>query len=182
MSLKNIETLDEAANRVLHHLSGLDDIYLEQLYTFSEVDRDPGERTLSTAYYALINSEDHNLLADENYSAEWFNIKDAPHLIFDHNEMVQKAILRLRRRAVSKPIGFELLPEKFTMLQLQKLYEAILDKKLDKRNFINKVNALDILVKLEEKDMTSSRKGSYLYQFDKEKYDNNIEEGFTFKI
>jgi len=96
--------------------------------------------------------------------------------------MVQKAILRLRRRAISKPIGFELLPEKFTMRQLQKLYESILDEKLDKRNFINKVNGLDILVKLEEKDMTSSRKGSYLYQFDKEKYDRNVEDGITFKI
>ena len=180
--LKRTETLDDAAKRILNHLSGLDDIYLEQLYTFSEVDRDPGERTLSTAYYALINSEDHKLLEDGDYTAKWFDIKESPNLIFDHNEMVQKAILRLRRRAVSKPIGFELLPEKFTMLQLQKLYEAILDVELDKRNFINKVNALDILVKLDEKDMTSSRKGSYLYQFDKEKYDQKIEEGFTFKI
>ena len=180
--LKRTETLDEAANRILHHLSGLDDIYLEQLYTFSEVDRDPAERTLSTAYYALINSEDNNQIRNDNYTAKWFDIADTPALIFDHQEMIQKAILRLRRRAVSKPIGFELLPEKFTMLQLQKLYEAILDKKLDKRNFINKINALDILVKLEEKDMTSSRKGSFLYQFDKEKYDQNIEEGFVFKI
>ncbi|MAW94855.1 MULTISPECIES: NUDIX domain-containing protein [unclassified Leeuwenhoekiella] len=180
--LKRTETLDEAANRILQHLSGLDDIYLEQLYTFSEVDRDPGERTLSTAYYALINSENHTQVAKGAYSAQWFNIEDAPNLIFDHGEMVEKAILRLRRRAVSKPIGFELLPEKFTMLQLQKLYEAILDEKLDKRNFINKVNALDILIKLDEKDMTSSRKGSYLYQFDKQKYDQKIEEGFTFKL
>ncbi len=180
--LKSSETLDEAANRILQHLSGLDDIYLEQLYTFSEIDRDPAERTLSTAYYALINSEDHQQLADGAYKAQWFNVKEAPVLIFDHAEMVAKAILRLRRRAITKPLGFELLPEKFTMLQLQKLYEAILDLELDKRNFINKVNALDILIKLDEKDMTSSRKGSFLYKFDKEKYDQKIEEGFTFKI
>jgi hypothetical protein len=96
--------------------------------------------------------------------------------------MVGKAIKRLRRRAISKPIGFELLPEKFTMKKLQKLYEAILDEKQDKRNFINKVNSLDVLVKLDEKDMTSSRKGSFLYRFDKEKYDAKVSDGFTFKI
>ncbi|MFD2827437.1 NUDIX domain-containing protein [Leeuwenhoekiella polynyae] len=180
--LKMTETLDDAANRILNHLTGFDKIYMEQLYNFSKIDRDPVERTLSVAYFALINIEDHDEKLIEQYSAKWFSIEEAPSLIFDHNQMVQKAILRLRRRAISKPIGFELLPEKFTMRQLQKLYESILDEKLDKRNFINKVNGLDILVKLEEKDMTSSRKGSYLYQFDKEKYDRNVEDGITFKI
>src|SRR5690606_32248047 len=114
--------------------------------------------------------------------ARWFNVKEAPALIFDHNAMVNHAIRRLRYRTSTKPIGFELLPEKFTMRQLQKLYEAILDEKLDKRNFINKINNLDILIKLNEKDMSSSRKGSFLYEFDKEKYDKKVEDGFTFKI
>ena len=180
--LKRTETLDDAANRILHHLTGIDKIYMEQLYNFSKVDRDPAERTLSVAYYALINIEDHDKDLIEQYSAKWFSIDKAPSLIFDHDAMVNKAILRLRRRAISKPIGFELLPEKFTMRQLQKLYESILNEKLDKRNFINKVNGLDVLVKLEENDMSSSRKGSYLYQFDKEKYDRNVEDGITFKI
>lgn len=180
--LKSSETLDDAANRILFALTGISNIYMEQLYTFSEIDRDPKERTLSSAYYALINIEDRDEELTEQYSAKWFNIDDAPRLIFDHQLMVDKAIKRLRRRAISKPIGFELLPEKFTMLQLQHLYEAILNEKLDKRNFINKINGLDILIKLEEKDMTSSRKGSYLYQFEKEKYDQNVIDGFIFKI
>ncbi len=180
--LKNKENLDQAASRILHHLTGLNHIYMEQLYAFSKVDRDPEERTISVAYYALIDIASHDQDLIRLDSAQWFSLKKAPPLIFDHNSMVDRAIARLRRRALGKPIGFELLPEKFTMRQLQKLYEAILNKKLDKRNFVNKVNALDILVKLKEKDMGSSRKGSFLYQFDKEKYDAKVVEGFNFKI
>lgn len=180
--LKKEENLDKAAIRILHHLTGLNNIYMEQLYSFSKVNRDPAERTISVAYYALIDiaSHDEQMLSID--SAQWFNLKKAPKLIFDHNRMVERAISRLQRRAMAKPIGFELLPNKFTMRQLQKLYEAILDKKLDKRNFINKFNSLDILVKLDEKDMTASRKGSFLFRFDKEKYDKKVQEGFSFKI
>lgn len=180
--LKQTENLDQAAVRVLHHLTGLHDIYMEQLYAFSKVDRDPGERTISVAYYALIDIASHDKDLVQLDSTQWFSMKKAPTLIFDHNRMVERAMARLRRRALGKPIGFELLPEKFTMRQLQKLYEAILDKKLDKRNFINKVNSLDILVKLDEKDRTTSRKGAFLYRFDKEKYDLKVKEGFDFKI
>lgn len=180
--LKRQETLDDAANRVLHHLTGVRNIYMEQLYNFSKVDRDPVDRTISVAYYALINTEDHDEELSEKFSAQWFSVSEMPSLIFDHNEMVEHAINRLRYRTSTKPIGFELLPEKFTMRQLQKLYEAILDEELDKRNFINKINSLDILEKLNEKDFTSSRKGSFLYQFDKEKYDRKVSEGFTFKL
>jgi ADP-ribose pyrophosphatase YjhB (NUDIX family) len=179
--LKKNENLNVAANRILNHLTGLNGIYLEQLYAFSEVDRDPAERTISVAYYALIN-----LLKDKElspkFSAKWFNLSDYPELIFDHQQMIEKATRRLRRRVSNKPIGFELLPEKFTMLQLQKLYESILCEKLDKRNFINKINGLGILIKLDEKDMSSSRKGSFLYKFDAEKYNQKIEEGFSFKL
>lgn len=180
--LQRAETLDDAANRILQTLTGINNIYMEQLYGFSKVDRDPVERTISVAYFALINIEDHNEGLIEKYSARWFNVKEAPELIFDHNAMVSHAIRRLQYRTSNKPIGFELLPEKFTMRQLQKLYEAILNEKLDKRNFINKINNLDILIKLNEKDMSSSRKGSFLYEFDKEKYDKKVEDGFTFKI
>lgn len=180
--LKKEENLDEAAIRILYQLTGLNDIYMEQLYTFSNVDRDPADRTLSVAYFALIDiaKHDKNLLKTE--SSKWYNLTDAPKLIFDHDLMVAKALARLRRRALSKPIGFELLPEKFTMRQLQKLYEAILDKKLDKRNFINKIHSLHILIKLDEKDMSSSKKGAYLFQFDAQKYHRKVNDGFSFKI
>lgn len=180
--LKKSEVLDEAANRILKHLTGINNVYMEQLYTFSEVDRDPVERTLSVAYYALINLENHNEELIKQYSAQWFSVSEIPQLIFDHNKMVNRAIRRLRYKTTKDPIGFELLPEKFTMRQLQKLYEAILDEELDKRNFINKINSLDILIKLEEKDMNSSRKGSYLYSFDEEKYKHKMENGFSFKL
>ncbi|MBO0321816.1 NUDIX hydrolase [Muricauda sp. CAU 1633] len=181
--LKKNENLDQAAVRVLHTLTGLGDIYMEQLYTFSKIDRDPGQRTISVSYYALIDVESHKFDGIQIDSARWFELNEAPDLIFDHNEMIKRAMARLRRRALTKPIGFELLPEKFTMRQLQNLYESILDKKLDKRNFINKINSLDVLIKLDEKDMTVSRKGAYLYVFDKEKYNKKVEEdGFTFKI
>jgi len=180
--LKQNETLDDAAERILFRLTGVQDIYMEQFYAFSEVDRDPVERTVSVSYYALINIETHNKELIENYNAQWFSVAKAPKLIFDHNEMLTKAIRRLQRRTSIKPVGFELLPEKFTMLQLQKLYEVILDKKLDKRNFINKINSLDILIKLKEKDMTSSTKGSFLYQFDQDKYDAKLVDNFYLKL
>ncbi len=180
--LKKKEVLNEAASRILFQLTGIHNIYMEQLHIFSEVDRDPAERTLSVAYYALINTEHHNEELTKQNSARWFSISEIPNLIFDHNKMVQHAIRRLRYKTSKDPIGFELLPQKFTMRQLQKLYEAILDEKLDKRNFINKINAQDILIKSEEKDMKSSRKGSFLYSFDEEKYRKKLEEGFSFKF
>ena len=180
--LKRSENLNEAATRILNHLTGFHDIYMEQLYAFSEVDRDPVERTISVAYYALINVENHTEELNQNYDAKWFSVDNAPKLIFDHDRMVRRAISRLRYRTATKPIGFELLPEKFTMRQLQKLYEAILSKKLDKRNFISKINSLDVLVKLEEKDMMSSRKGSYLYMFDQEKYEEKSFQNFSLNL
>jgi hypothetical protein len=155
---------------------------MEQLYTFSEIDRDPVERTISVAYYALINIDNHNKELIQDSNVKWFNVSKAPKLIFDHDSMIEHAISRLRYRTSTKPIGFELLPEKFTMRQLQKLYEAILSKELDKRNFISKINSLDILVKLNEKDMMSSRKGSYLYTFDKEKYEEKLLNNFILNL
>lgn len=180
--LKKEETLDQSGARILNRLTGLDNIFMEQLHAFSEVDRDPAERTISVAYYALIDIARHNEELIQKFSAKWFKLSDAPELIFDHNIMINRAIARLRRRAKTKPIGFELLPKKFTMRQMQKLYESILDKKLDKRNFINKVNSLGVLVKLDEKDYSVSRKGAFLYKFDQEKYDHNLENGIHFKI
>ena len=180
--LKKNEVLDEAASRILFKLTGIQNVYMEQLYIFSKVDRDPVERTASVAYYALIDIEEHNEELIKKYSAQWFSVLEIPDLIFDHNIMVQHAIRRLWYKTSKDPIGFELLPQKFTMRQLQKLYEAILNEKLDKRNFIHKINSLGILVKLKEKDMNSSKKGSFLYSFDEEKYKKKIEEGFSFKL
>lgn len=180
--LKKEEILNDAASRILNYYTGFHDIYMEQLYAFSEIDRDPVERTISVAYYALINVKNHNEELIENFNAQWFSVNDAPKLIFDHDKMLKHAISRLRYRTSTKPIGFELLPEKFTMRQLQKLYEAILSKELDKRNFISKINSLDILIKSEEKDMHSSRKGSYLYTFDKEKYEEKLLNDFVLNL
>ncbi len=179
--LKTDETLGDAAIRVLKHLTGLDNVYMEQLRAYSALDRDPVARTVSVSYYALINISEYKVL-NHSFSAKWFSINEAPDLIFDHNVMVANAMSRLRYRASTKPIGFELLPEKFTMKQLQMLYETILGEQLDKRNFINKINSLDILLKTEEKDMKSSRKGSFLYKFDELKYNSKVSDGFTFKL
>ncbi|OXG09240.1 ADP-ribose pyrophosphatase YjhB (NUDIX family) [Flavobacterium araucananum] len=180
--LQRDEVLDDAATRILNTYTGLNDIYMEQLHAYSEIDRDPVERTISVSYYALINIENHNAELIKNYHAQWFSIAEAPHLIFDHNEMLHQAIKWLRYRTSIKPIGFELLPEKFTMRQLLELYEAILSKELDKRNFISKINSLEILNKLEEKDMQSSRKGSYLYTFNKEKYEEKLLNDFVLNL
>ena len=180
--LKKSESLNGAAIRVLNRYTGLQDIYMEQLFAYSEIDRDPVDRTISVAFYALINIENHNTDLIQDHEAEWFSISKMPKLIFDHNEMVDHAVRRLRYRTSTKPVGFELLPEKFTMRQLLELYEAILDKELDKRNFISKINSLDILIKLNEKDMLSSRKGSYLYMFDKEKYDDKSLNHFVLNL
>lgn len=177
----NDETSDEAANRVLHTLTGLENIYLEQLKCYTEINREPTARIMSISYYALINIE-KDIQINEQYSAEWVELQKAPDLIFDHNKMVKDAVARLRRRASTGPIGFELLPEKFTMKDLQNLYEAIFDEKFDKRNFTSKINSMDILVNTNKKDMTSSRKGSFLYRFDEKKYNKKISQGFMFKM
>ncbi|MFM9948254.1 MAG: NUDIX hydrolase [Saprospiraceae bacterium] len=180
--LKKDENLEHAAVRILNHYTGLDNIYMEQVATFSEVDRDPAERTISTAYYALINIQEHNDKLNKQFSANWFSISEAPSLIFDHSVMVSSAITLLRDRASTKPIGFELLPAKFTMRQLQNLYEAIWNLKIDKRNFINKINALGIVEKLNEKDKESSRKGSFLYQFNAASFDQSSGKQFILKF
>lgn len=180
--LKKEEDLDIAATRILNHLTGLNNVYMEQVHSYSKLDRDPEERTISVTYFALIDIAHHCKDLLKQNPIKWFDLKDVPELIFDHNDMVQDALKSLRNRVGTKPIGFELLPEKFTMRQLQKLYEAILDTELDKRNFINKFNSFDLLTKLKEKDMSSSKKGAFLFEFDEDKYQKKVEEGFCFKI
>lgn len=176
------ESVDESALRVLSEITGLTNIYLEQLYTYGEVVRDTGARVISIAYYALIKSKEYDEKLNEHHDAKWFLIDNVPELIFDHNIMVEKALKRLQRKTKSQPIGFELLPKKFTIPQLQKLYEAIHQKKFDKRNFRKKLISLKTLKKYQEKDKNYSKKGAYLYSFDKEKYKKLLENGYHFEI
>lgn len=171
------ESLDEAAGRILHNLTGLKNIYLEQLQAFGEVDRDPVERTISVAYYALIDIHKHDKELVEQHSASWYSLDEIPDLIFDHQKMVDGALKRLRYKASHQPVGFELLPEKFTLPELQILYESIYDTKLDKRNFRRRMLSMDVLVKTNEKQKKYSKKGAFLYKFDEKKYAEKVDKG-----
>jgi len=164
------ESADEAASRVLYHLTGMKNIYMEQLYTFSDINRDTAGRVISIAYFALININDYSEQLQHRHEAKWFPLHRIPPLIFDHKKMVMKAKELLRQKVANHPIGFELLPPKFTLPQLQSLYEAIYETPLDKRNFTKKMLSLGILNKLNEKERASSRKGAFYYVFDSAKY------------
>lgn len=176
------EGLDEAATRVLTDCTGIDTIFMEQIGAYGEVARDHGERVISVAYYALVNMNDFSQGLPEHYNAKWTRVTETPALIFDHNKMLLDALSRLKRKAGTRPVGFNLLPEKFTLPQLQCLYEAIYQAPLDKRNFRKKLNAMGILEKLDEKDRKSSRRGAFYYMFNKEKYDHLLEQGFYFSL
>ena len=176
------ESLDAAACRVLYELTGLDEVYMEALKAYGEVERDPADRVITVAYYALIPASQFSGASNAGYGATWVSISELPALIMDHNRMVKRGLLRLQRRASTQPIGFELLPLKFTMPQLQSLYEAIYQAELDKRNFRKKILSLDVLIKLEEKDMSTSRKGAYLYKFDRRRYQHLVTGGYNFTV
>jgi 8-oxo-dGTP diphosphatase len=176
------ESLDEASSRILYEHTGLNNIYMEELQAYGGVDRDPAGRVISVAYYALIPASEFTEASNSKSGATWVSLKDLPPLIMDHNLMVEKGLRRLKRRTASQPIGFELLPGEFTMPQLQALYEAIYQAELDKRNFRKKILAMDVIIKLETKDMSSSRKGAFLYRFDQKKYEKLVEGGYNFTI
>ena len=178
--LQENESLDQAAERVLEQLTGLKEVYLEQLYVYGDIDRDEADRVISVAYYALVDTQVFGEVNGHQHTGKWFDINERPELIFDHNEMVEKALRRLRRKAKIQPIGFELLPSKFTLPTLMKLYEAIYQEKFDKRNFRKKMLSFGVINRLEEKDKTGSRKGAYLYMFDMEKYNGMLQNGVRF--
>jgi 8-oxo-dGTP diphosphatase len=180
--LMDHESAEEAAYRVLYSLTGLEQLYLEQLGLFSEEDRDPGERVLSVAYYALINVAEYDKSVIKQHNACWKRLDDLPDLIFDHESMVETALKRLRQKASTRPIGFNLLPEKFTLPQLQALYEGIYGYPIDKRNFRKKIHVMEFLEKLNEKDRKSSKRGAFLYKFNKEKYEVALEKGGAFTL
>jgi len=175
------ETLDDAARRELEEETGLKDVFLEQLYTFSTVNRDPRERVISVAYFALVKP---GLVTADTDAAEakWFPVSMAPALAFDHAEIIATALTRLRGKLTYQPIGFELLPLKFTLPQLQSLYEAVLGTEIDKRNFRKKVLSFDLLIALKEKHQEGPHRPAQLFRFDPVKYQRLKKKGFQFEI
>ena len=164
------ESVDEAADRVLYELTGLKHIYMKQVATFGAIDRDPGERVISVAYCALINVKDYDTKLLEEHGVEWVELDKMPHLYSDHNDMVKKALTLLRRRIKTEPISFNLLPDLFTLTQLQHVYEAILGGELDKRNFRKRIKQIDFIEKIELIDKLTSKRGAALYRFNKRMY------------
>lgn len=167
--VKRSESVTDAATRILTSLTGLEDIFMEQVGVYGEINRDPGERVISCAYYALIDISSHDNSFLQQRNAYWVNIAHTNELIFDHAQMLNDALNILRRKAAFQPIGFNLLPEKFTLTHLQTLYEAIYNQQLDKRNFRKRMLGFDFLEKLNEVDKSGSKKGAYYYQFKKDK-------------
>ena len=177
------ETLDEAARRELAEEAGLKDVFLEQLYTFGSVKRDPRERVVSVAYYALVKLARHATKASTDAAdARWFPISKVPRLAFDHGDILETAVSRLQGKVRYEPIGFELLPPKFTLSQLQQLYESVLGTELDKRNFRKKVLGFELLVPLDETQMAGRHRPAQLFRFDAEKYEKLKRRGFNFEV
>lgn len=177
------ESLDDAALRELREETGVSRVYLEQVYTFGRPDRDPRERVVSVAYYALVKLSLHRVkAATDARNAAWFDVSDLPRLAFDHEEIIPVALQRLKNKMRYEPIGFELLPPKFTLTQLQHLYEAILEAPLDKRNFRKKILATDLLIETGEIEKDVAHRAARLYCFDEAKYRQLRKKGFLFEI
>ena len=178
------ESLEEAARRELEEETGLDRrVFLEQLYTFGDPERDPRGRVVSVAYYALVKLGDHRVrAATDAREAGWFPVWDTPSLAFDHDRIVQTALARLKGKVRYQPIGFELLPQKFTLSQLQRVYETILERELDKRNFRKKILSMDLLIELDEVEQDVAHRAARLYRFDRKKYQQLEKDGLNFEI
>lgn len=172
------ESLEEAAHRTLKELTGLNKMYLKQVGAFGAIDRDPGERVITVAYCALINVKDYDQRLLEEHEVMWVNLEEMPALYSDHSKMVSKALNLLRRRIGREPLSFNLLPDLFTLTQLQQVYEAILGTEIDKRNFRKKVKEIDFIEKTELIDKLTSKRGAALYRFNKRMYN----EGANFKL
>jgi 8-oxo-dGTP diphosphatase len=177
------ETLEESAKRELLEETGISELYLEQLYTFGDPGRDPRGRTVSVAYYALVKMSDHvPRAADDASAAAWHSVGRPPRLAFDHAKILKVAVARLRAKVRYQPIGFELLPAKFTLGQLQRLYEIVLERPLDKRNFRKKVLGLDVLIELGETEQGVAHRAGKLYRFDEGRYREQAEKGVNFEV
>lgn len=164
------ESLEEAANRVIYELTGLNKLYIRQVGAFGAIDRDPGERVISVAYCALINVKDYNDDLRQQHQLEWVPVNEMPRLYSDHNQMVADAIAQLRRRIKTLPLSFNLLPELFTLTQLQHVFEAVLDETIDKRNFRKRLKDYDFIEKTELIDKLTSKRGAALYRFNQRIY------------
>jgi 8-oxo-dGTP diphosphatase len=181
--VRNGESLEDAALRELREETGIKDVFLEQLYTFGKPNRDPRGWVVSVAYYALVAPDQHHLLATTDARrAEWFPVNKLPKLAFDHEEILKTALQRLRGKLTYAPIGFELLPDKFSIRQLQTLYEIVLGQKLDNRNFRKKIFSLDVLKELNEIQQGVAHRAARLYKFDERKYKQLTRQGLTFEI
>ncbi|HKX61449.1 MAG TPA: NUDIX domain-containing protein [Verrucomicrobiae bacterium] len=177
------EALDEAARRELAEEAGLTDVFLEQLFTFGELNRDPRERVVSVTYYALVKLTAHQTrAATDAADARWFPVSKVPKLAFDHGDILGTALARLKGKVRYQPIGFELLPPKFTLSQLQHLYEAVLETELDKRNFRKKVLSFGLLVPLNETQMAGRHRPAQLFRFNADKYEKLKKRGFNFEL
>lgn len=174
------ENLDQAANRILKQLTGLAGVYLEQLHVFGEPFRDPLERTIGVAYFSLIDIHKYEKQLNNEYHAEWFLLNDFPKLIFDHEEMIGTAKNHLRYKAALHPILFELLPEKFTIPQLQSLYEGIYGATFDKRNFSRKLLSTGLLIRQQDKHKENSKKGAFYYTLNKGRYKEKFQAFLNF--
>jgi len=175
------ESLEEAARRELAEETGLSDIFLEQLYSFGDPGRDPRERVVTVAYYALVKPKDVRADTDAR-EARWFPVQSVPKLAFDHGRIVDTALARLQGKVRYQPIGFELLPQKFTLSELQRMYETLLERTLDKRNFRKKILAMDLLVELDEVQRDVPHRAARYYRFDKKKYQRLEKQGFNFEV
>jgi 8-oxo-dGTP diphosphatase len=177
------EDLGDSAANVLKKLTGLQNIFMEQFHAFGAVERHPVGRVATVAYYSLVKSDNYHPVASSWVKeTQWFSIKDLPELAFDHKRILDKAISTLKRRVKYRPVGFELLPLKFTLLELQALYEALLDLKFDKPNFRKKILSMDLLLQLDEVQENVSHRPAKLFQFDETRYRELRKEGFAFDI
>ena len=167
------ESVDDAATRTLYELTGLRNLFMRQVGAFGNVDRDPGERVVSIAYYALINVKDYDDDLRIKHGVEWMDINDIPQLYSDHNDMVRKARKMMKQKLSQEPVGFRLLPSLFTLTQLQRLYEAVNGEELDKRNFRKRIKDMDFIEKTDLIDKTGSKRGAYLYRFNKRAYNED---------
>ncbi|MDN5200310.1 NUDIX domain-containing protein [Fulvivirgaceae bacterium BMA10] len=172
------EDLRDAAIRVLHDFTGLEDVFLKQLRCYGKVKRDPGGRVISILYWSLIKLEEQKQHVVNSHGAKWYNIDDVPKLVLDHNDMIREVLLKIRRIAMTAPIGKELLPEFFTIPQLLQLYQAIYQRELDDRNFRKKILSTSLLIKQNHKDKSSSKKGAFYYKFDHNKYSELLDKGY----
>ncbi len=182
--LKKGELIEEAAKRILIDTTGIKDIFLEEVGVFDQLDRFPSWRVFTIGYLALINPEHYKLISANQYTQEtkWFKINELPKLAWDHQHIFDNALEKLRTIVLHQPIGFELLNKKFTLPQLQNLYEVILGRSLDKRNFRKKFVKMDLLIKLDEKETNNKKRAAFLYKFDRHNYKRLKQKGFTFEL